>query len=244
MKNNILFLLIFLLFPKSFLAQSATEKTIKEQSKIWTAFISTTKLNKHWDFIADAGTLWSGFFERDNLTILRGTVNYKINPNITVGGGYAHGWAAPTNPEWSTYSDENRFFEQIFFNSKLGNIRVSQRIRNEQRWQEKIVNDKVSDDIRFTNRIRYMANFNIPIFKNPNLPTLVTYDEIMVHFGKEVVYNTFDQNRIFIGFRQNINTKWSYDIGYLNAFQQKYSGSNYEMSHMMRLFIYLNTETK
>jgi len=45
------------------------------------------------------------------------------------------------------------------------------------------------------------------------MPSLVLADELLIHFGKEVVYNTFDQNRLFIGIKQNINPKLSFDFG-------------------------------
>jgi hypothetical protein len=38
---------------------------------------------------------------------------------------------------------------------------------------EKIENDEVTGDIRFTNRIRYLISFNIPVFEKSNLPVLV-----------------------------------------------------------------------
>ncbi|MGG7034992.1 MAG: DUF2490 domain-containing protein [Flavobacterium sp.] len=243
MKNHAI-LLFLLLFPKVFWAQTTNEKTIEKRSQIWTSFVSTTKLNQHWDLVADAGMRWNNFFESGYFSYMRGALNYKINPGVFVGGGYMHGWSAPANPDWETLANENRIFEQVQLTSKLGNSTVVQRLRNEQRWQEKLVNDEVAETLRFTNRIRYQLNFNIPIFNDKKLPTIVTFDEIMVHYGKEVVFNTFDQNRFFIGIRQNINPKWSYDIGYLNIYQQKYSGYQYEMTHLLRLFVYLNTELK
>ena len=66
----------------------------------------------------------------------------------------------------------------------------------------------------------------------------------MEHFGEEVVYNTFDQNRFFIGIKKNINPKWSYDFGYMNVYQQKYSGYQYDMNHTIRLFFYLSTSIR
>ena len=52
---------------------------------------------------------------------------------------------------------------------------------------------------------------------------MVLSDEILIQFGKEVVYNTFDQNRIFIGIKQTISSKLSFDFGYMNVYQQKFS---------------------
>jgi hypothetical protein len=89
-----------------------------------------------------------------------------------------------------------------------------------------------------------LISFNIPVFNKKTAPQLVLSDELLIHFGKEVVYNTFDQNRLFIGIRQSINPKLSYDFGYMNVYQEKYSGYQYDMNHTLRLFFYLNTNVK
>jgi hypothetical protein len=113
-----------------------------------------------------------------------------------------------------------------------------QRLRNEQRWQQKIANDERTGEWRFTNRFRYLLSFTIPLSPNPKKPSLVLADEILLQAGKEVIYNPFDQNRIFIGIRQNLSRGFSYDFGYMNVFQQKYSGYEYDMNHTIRLFFY------
>jgi hypothetical protein len=163
---------------------------------------------------------------------------------ISFTAGYAHVWLAPTKEGWTTYSDENRIYQQVQLNTKAGKVSIVQRIRNEQRWQEKIVNDEPTGENRFTDRVRYLVGFNVPIFKKKTAPTLVVSDEILIQFGKEVVLNTFDQNRLFVGIKQSINPKWSYDFGYMNVYQQKSSGFQYDMNHTLRLFFYLNTSIK
>ncbi len=153
-------------------------------------------------------------------------------------------WLAPTKEGWDTYSDENRIYQQAQMTTKIGKVSVLQRLRNEQRWQEKIVNDESTGENRFTDRVRYLVSFNIPVFKKKTAPLLVLSDEILVHFGKEVIYNTFDQNRLFIGIKQSINPKLSFDFRYMNVYQQKYTGYQYDMNHTLRLFFYLNSSIK
>lgn len=48
-------------------------------------------------------------------------------------------------------------------------------------------------------RIRYLLSVTTPIFKNKKYPSFVLSDELAIQFGKEVVYNTFEQNRLFFG---------------------------------------------
>jgi len=236
--------LILILLPYITFGQLQSKKEINQQTQTWVSLNTFTKWNNDWGVIADVHERWNGFFKENNFYFLRGGISYSPNSKVALALGYAHMWLAPSNPDWSTYSDENRIYQQFHLSSNLGTVSILQRLRNEQRWQEKIVDDKVSGEKRFTNRIRYLASFNIPVFKNKSFPVLVVSDEIMVHFGKEVVFNTFEQNRLFIGIKQTINPKLSFDFGYMNVYQQKYSGYQYDMNHTLRLFFYLNNSFK
>jgi hypothetical protein len=236
--------ILAVLFPFLIFAQGATKKEVNQQVQTWVSLNTVTKFNEHWGIVADAHIRENGFFESNNFYFLRGGVSYIPNVYVSVTAGYAHMWLAPTKEGWSTYADENRIYEQAQLITKVGKVSILQRLRNEQRWQEKMANDEPTGELRFTDRIRYLASFTIPIFSNKKLPSLVLSDEILIHFGKEVVYNTFDQNRLFIGIKQNITPKLSYDFGYMNVYQEKYSGYEYDMNHTIRLFFYLNSSIK
>ncbi|WP_281239123.1 DUF2490 domain-containing protein [Flavobacterium praedii] len=242
MKNALKILALVL--PVLMFSQTTPKKVINEQIQTWVSINTVTKLSEHWGVVADAHIRENELFDSNNFYFLRGGVAYFPNSSVTLVTGYAHMWLAPTKDGWSTYADENRIYQQAQLITKVGKVSILQRLRNEQRWQEKLVNDEPTGKNRFTDRVRYLASFTIPVFSNKKLPSLVLSDEILIHFGKEVVYNTFDQNRLFIGIRQNINSKLSYDFGYMNVYQQKYSGYQYDMNHTLRLFFYLNSVIK
>lgn len=117
-----------------------------------------------------------------------------------------------------------------------------QRLRLEQRWQQKIVNDQYAG-IKFTNRIRYLIGFSIPISKVPHYPSIVILDELCMQLGKEVVNNTIDQNRIYIGAKQQICKQLSLDMGFMLVCQQKASGTIYDSNNTFRLFFYYSPNT-
>ena len=238
------FIIFAILFSIISFGQTQTEKVINEQTQTWVSINTLTKFSDHWGITADAHIRSNEVFHDNNFYFLRGGISYITNLTVAITGGYAHMWLAPTNEGWNTYSDENRIYQQVQMNTKLGKVIVLHRLRNEQRWQEKIIKDVSTAENRFTNRVRYLVSFNIPVFKKKTAPLLVLSDEILIHFGQEVVYNTFDQNRVFIGIRQSINPKLSYDFGYMNVYQQKYSGYQYDMNHTLRLFFYLTTSVK
>lgn len=237
-------IMLFVLFPIIVLSQVQTDKVIKEHTQAWLSLNTINKFSDHWGIIADAHIRTNGILQDNNFYFIRGGITYIPNSLVSITAGYAHMWLGPTKEGWNTYSDENRIYQQAQLTTKMGNVSILQRIRNEQRWQEKIVNDLPTDKNRFTDRIRYLVSFNIPVFKKKTAPSLVISDEILIHFGQEVIYNTFDQNRLFIGIKQSLSPKLSFDFGYMNLYQQKYSGYQYDMNHTLRLFFYLNSNLK
>lgn len=238
------YLISIALLPLLTFGQEQPEKVINQQTQTWVSINTVTKFSEHWGVVADAHIRSTELFKDNSFYFVRGGITYIPNPLVSISGGYAHLWLAPTKDGWTTYSDENRIYQQAQLNIKAGKISILQRFRNEQRWQEIIINDEVTSENRFTNRIRYLISFDIPVFKKKAAPSLVVSDEILIQFGKEVVLNTFDHNRLFIGIKQSINPQWSYDFGYMNVYQQKISGYQYDRNHTLRLFFYLNTSVK
>ncbi|MNX64452.1 hypothetical protein D3C86_954790 [compost metagenome] len=241
-KNGLKILIVF--FPLLVLGQTPTEKEVNHQAQSWFSINNNFKFNEHWAVLADFHIRRTDFMSEESFYFVRGGAAYMPNSKILLALGYAHMWVAPAKPDWETYSNENRIYQQAQLSSKIGEVSILQRIRNEQRWQDKIVDDERTGEKRFTDRVRYLVSVNIPIFKKKTLPSLVVADEILIHFGQEVIYNTFDQNRLFIGIKQNINSKLSFDFGYMNVFQQKYSGYQYDSNHTLRLFFYYNNSVK
>ena len=235
---------LVILFPMFVFGQIHTEKEVNTQAQTWISLNNNLKFNEHWGLLADFHVRRNDFVSKESFYFLRGGLAYMPNSKVLLAGGYGHMWLAPTKLSWKTFSNEERIYEQAQMITKIGEVSVLQRIRIEQRWQQKMINDEWSGDYRFTNRFRYLASFNIPIFKKKTMPLLVISDEILIHFGKEVIYNTFDQNRLFIGIKQVINPKLSFDFGYMNVYQQKYSGYQYDSNHTLRLFFYYTNSFK
>lgn len=213
-------------------------KEVNTQSQSWFSINSTTRLSKHWGFIADAHMRRNNFVADPSFYFLRTAINYWASDNITIAAGYGKMWLAPTTTGWKKFAQEDRLYLQLQSISKIGKIGLLQRLRSEERWQQKMVNDSFSGNYKFTTRIRYLLSTTIPVFKNKKYPSLVVSDELAIQFGKEVVYNTFEQNRLFFGIRQNITKTLSYDLGYMQVMQQKASGYLYDKNNTFRLFFY------
>lgn len=230
------------LAPRVITAQ-ITDKQINTQSQSWLSVNSTQRISNKWGIVADLHYRANHLFTDPNFYFARIGANYWLKDNITITLGYAHLWLAPTKTGNHTYANENRLYQQVQMTSKIGKINVTQRLRNEQRWQEKIdaKGDTSLHTNKFTNRVRYLLSYTIPIFKNPHYPSLVLADELCIQFGKEVLINTFEQNRVFVGIRQPINKHLGFDLGYMLLYQEKASTTKtvvYDNNHTFRWFFY------
>ena len=245
-KNSYLiycFVIAFMIMPWNVNAQ-AKPAEINNQVQAWVSINSTLRLYKKWGVIADLHMRRTDFLADPSFYFVRAGVNYWIKDNLTISLTYGHMWAAPAKSGWKHYPEENRIAEQIQLSLKIGKVGLVNRLRNEQRWLQKIASDTFVHQYKFTNRVRYLLSINIPVFKNPQYPLLSISDELLVQFGKEIVYNTFDQNRLFLGIKQPISKFLSFDFGYMLVYQKKASGYQYDMNNTLRLFFYYTPDCR
>ncbi len=80
--------------------------------------------------------------------------------------------------------------------------------------------------------------------ENAAVPSLVLSDEFAVQFGRSIVLNTFDQNRLFVGVKKDLSRSWSFDLGYMLVYQQKASGYQYDLNHTVRWFFYFTPDLR
>lgn len=224
-------------------ASAQAQKVVNNNSMSWFSINNVIKVSDHWAFLADLHNRRQDFMAETNFWFARAGIGYYIKPNFRVAAGYAHLWLTP--PEGlNNWQDENRFYTEFLLTQKLYSIGLMQRLRVEQRWQEQLTND-VKTGTKFTNRVRYLLSATIPVFKGENaekLPALMVSDEILLNFGKQVVYNSMDQNRFFVGIKQRVTKSLNFDFGYMNVYQQKSSGNVYDNNNTLRLFFYYTVD--
>jgi hypothetical protein len=95
--------------------------------------------------------------------------------------------------------------------------------------------------------MRYNFYLQAPLGKKgiqPNTLSFVVNDEVHINFGKQIVYNYFDQNRFFLGFAFQTNKTDNLQIGYMNLFQQQASGNHYKMINAARVTYFHNLDLR
>jgi long-subunit fatty acid transport protein len=226
----------FLLFTFYLSAQRPRE--VQTQNHFWWSMNTNSKISDHWSLIADFHIRRTNFLANNNFYFVRLGAGYKITDDLTVAAGAGHMWLANRSGATELFSNENRIYQQVQLNKELGKIAASSRLRIEERWQQKVVNFQLTDAYRFTTRFRYQFALTIPVSKNKYVPAIALADEIGLQVGKEIIYNTFDQNRFFAGIKQQLTSSLSFDFGYMLVYQQKTSGYQYSRNNTIRWYFY------
>lgn len=235
--------LLLLLIGCSLTLQAQNEKVIYDNPQFWWSINTTARIADRWGAIGDFHIRRADFVSSSNFYFARIGAAYWATDKLTLVGGYAHLWLARNLEDGTTtYQNENRVYQQAQWRTKEGRVTFVSRVRNEQRWHEVFNPDGSVNRIRFSNRIRFLFSVNIPVFVNPYLPTISIADEMLIHFGKEIVYNSLDQNRIFLGVKQKLTDNLSFDLGYMMVYQQRFSGYEYDMNHTLRFFFYYSPD--
>ena len=141
---------------------------------------------------------------------------------------------------------EHRGWQQVQWFTRTKRLRAMQWVRLEERFVRKLANpDSLSGQYNYTWRARYHAQLSFPLSQQPGFLSkcaLVVSDELLINFGKNVVYNYFDQNRFFIGGSFQTTKRDNIQVGYMNLFQQLSGGNAYRRMDVLRIFYFHNLD--
>jgi hypothetical protein len=234
---------LIILLPAGSLAQDTVQKVNYNNVHFWTSINSTLRLANHWGIMGDVHVRREEFIKYPNFYFLRIGGVYFFNDEFSFALGGAWLWLATNTSAGTKFALEQRIFQQALWRTIIGRTTFLQRIRVEQRWHQ-VLNTETGqvDRVRFSNRFRFLFSAAIRAFNNRKAPRPVISNEVLFHVGKEILYNTFDQNRTFIGMNQRIGKNWTMDYGYMLVYQQRYSGYEYDLNHTIRVFFYYSPD--
>lgn len=234
-------LTVFLqLFVVICLAQ-APSKVIHHREQAWVGYFNQTRFSNKWGMWVDLHyRMTDNFVDRPFQFLFRPAVTYFIKDNLRLNVGYTLAEHFPAKG-LSTIRTEHRAWQQIWWNQKYPKLTTLQWLRLEQRFNQKVVNDVKTGDYAYTFRVRYNFSFFVPLKGKelaPKTPFVALMNEVFVNLGKNVVYNTFDQNRLFVGFGYQFNKHLNAQLGYMNVYQQEAAGNSYFSTHTIRFFVF------
>jgi hypothetical protein len=240
------FLLLPLFVTKGF---SQSSKSVTTQEQLWFGYLNQTRLSKHWGTWTDIHLRTKDNFV-NNLSqfIARVGATYYVSNATKLTLGYAFVNHFPADNHQNISQPEHRIWQQVQWHTKYQKIRTMQWLRLEERLRHKIKNnDELATGYNFNWRFRYNFYLQVPLSKKGLLPNTVSFvfnDEIHINAGKSIVYNTFDQNRLFIGFAYHTSESDNLQFGYMNVFQQLAAGNQYRSLNTARIFYFHNLDLR
>ena len=237
-----------LILTCSLFTVAAQTKTTSTHNQVWAAYFNQTRFSDRWGSWVDLHLRTKEDFATNfSTSIIRIGLTYYAAENTKLTAGYAYVSNYPAETRKIT-QPEHRPWQQVQWNTKYTRLRTSQAIRLEERFRRKVVNGTtLGDGYLFNYRVRYNFLLNVPLSKNafqPGSLAFVFNDEVHLNFGKEIVYNSFDQNRLFLGFSYQTNKTDNVQFGYMNFFQQQPAGNSYRYINALRVFYFHNLDLR
>jgi hypothetical protein len=220
---------------------SGQSKEIIQRQQTWVGYFTQIRFTDKLGFWGDTHLRRTDqFIGNWSQSVVRGGLMYFLSDQTRLIAGYAYLEHFPEKGKSVTVT-EHRPWQMIQWTQKYPGFQTNQNIRFEQRFRERTVQDAPVPGYSFNFRLRYSFQIRIPL-KGKQIkdktPYAVISDEVMVNFGKEIIYNYFDQNRFVAGVGYQFTNQLHAQLNYMNLFQQAASGNRYFNTHAIRLFIY------
>jgi hypothetical protein len=231
----------------AFPALHAQAKQTDQVDQVWFGYFNQTRLSEKWGFWADASLRTKeDFFKNLSQAFVRIGITYYLNDDTKLTAGYEYVNHFPGDNHKNISQPEHRPWQQLQWHTRYPSLRLMQWFRLEERFRKKILNDDaLAPGYNFNFRFRYNFFSQFPLGAKkfqPHTFSLVINDEIHINFGKQIVNNYFDQNRIFLGFNYHVSKHDNFQFGYMNVFQQLSQAGRYRSTHVGRLFYFHNLD--
>lgn len=228
--RNLLFLPILLVLAS--LNVSAQTKQIQSIQQSWFSIQDQSRLTSKWgiwnDLQIKTKDNYTNNFSSSEFSL--GAI-YVLPKNLKLVGAYTYVTNYPSEARTINVY-EHRPWQMIQMNTNLHAAKWMQWLRLEERFKSKTIdNNTIGDGYDFSYRIRYNVFTQLALGKHKFAPgtfSLAFGNEIFINFGEHILYNTFDQNRIFMGTFYHVNKHDNLQIGYSKVYQQLASGNKYK----------------
>lgn len=211
------------------------QKNITKQDLIWYGLFTTFEVNDKWYFQNELQerhfvnpTAQHQFLIRGHVHRLLGKSGWETSIGLCLflqNSNDPHATARLTVPELRPHIE-------FAHKQKLKKLTLDHNYRAEARFFHNTngTRTELEDGFGFGNfRFRYKLQATIPIVKVTETRDLKLKisDEIHINAGNKISKNVFDQNRIYGGVNYDLLQNVSFEIGYLNWFQQTPNGDFY-----------------
>jgi len=206
-------LLLLLLFGNSTFAQNLTFYGLLPSLN------QTGRINSKFNYNLFASTTIDAFREQINTVVypasdmqlyIQTSLIYVVSPKLNFAASYTY---QRNNPFNGNYTNEHRFWQQAIFSIPLSNGRITNRFR----FEERFIQNKLTQQYPLSTRLRYQLGYNRPL-QGKTLDKgeyyLNTYNEFYFSLtgAKNAVYS---ENWSYLGFGLDLGKAGKIELGYL-----------------------------
>lgn len=218
------------------LTKTNAQKDIETQHLLWTRCSLKLKINEKYQIGQEIEERVYWFPFRQHQFVSRTQLDRKLGKGWNTGAGVTFlNQSIPHDPLSTTYYNQLEIRPHFELAYKQ---EISEKLSLHHRyWSEFRFFEQPNDTYKYNNiRLRYKLELRYSL--NHQL-TFKAFDEIHINVGKNVIQNTFDQNRYGASFQYMPLEKLGFELGYLNWFQQRKSGTDFYNRHIVRLTIHI-----
>jgi len=229
--------IFFLSLLNNSVAQNIAPVVVKD-NMLWLGYYNSINLNTKWSINSDIQFRTRNELKDYSQALIRSDLSYKVKDRLTISVGLAHFryflTKEKTRAEW-------RLWQELKLIDKIGNCRLTHRLRVEQRFNETVKNSEATNDYQFNFRFRYRFDLRYPILKEKELGNnwyAIIGNEIIINAGNIISNNYFDQDRLYAVVNYEINKKISLQLQYMHIWQQASNGFTLNSNEVLRFNIY------
>lgn len=239
MRRGILLFLIWVLAGMPSFGQSSG-KEVTHQQLAWFSYANTVKFHPKWSLTSEVHERRFINPSRHHQFVLRSQARYALGENWEAVAGFTYFLQSPNDPK-ATYRlvvPELRPHIQFNYNQPLGRWAITHRYRAEKRFFRNTTNGELAPGYNTNYRFRYRLGIEYRLADlNAQPLKLKVNDELHINAGKQIIYNRFEQNRIYAGLSYAIMDNLEVEAGYLNWYQQRSAGNQFYNRHILNLVI-------
>jgi hypothetical protein len=240
---------IFLIFLYFLPIALPAQKMVENESQTWLGVFSQVRWTDRWGLWFDAHLRLRDDFVGDwSQAILRPGLTWYLADDVRLTAGYAYVHHFPAEGHSGIARPEHRPWQQIQWFAKFPKARFMQWVRLEERYRRKLADDdRLAEGYNFNYRVRFNVALFVPLTRRDfgrGGWQLLLNNEAHVNFGEEIVYNYFDQNRLFAGLVYQATDHSQIHAGYMRVYQQLPAGNKFKNLNAIRLFYFHNFDLR
>jgi len=233
--SNAKWLVIICLMSLPFSAKAQKENNANVLS--WYQYKGEVLLKNRFSVVFDLQHRRQDLVNFSSQQVVRPGLAYTLKSNVKLTLGTALFWHN-INKSNNIYRFEARPYVFAEWKQALGKIQVIHRSRFELRYNKKTNGSEIVNGYNFNYRAGHKLGLSIPIISQSDQKWHVeVYDEVLVNFGKRILRNYLDQNRVYAGLRKTMSTKMSLKLGYMYVFVPSSNSTDFVTQHIFVLGI-------